>query len=111
MIRRPPRSTLSSSSAASDVYKRQEYYTATKFRPVKAIAKASETGAGTNIIAGLAMGFESTLFPVLVICAGILISYNIVGGGELGLYSIAIAASAMLSTTGIIVCLLYTSPS
>jgi len=80
-----------------------EYYTATKFRPVKAIAKASETGAGTNIIAGLAMGFESTLFPVLVICAGILISYNIVGGGELGLYSIAIAASAMLSTTGIIV--------
>lgn len=80
-----------------------EYYTATKFRPVKAIAKASETGAGTNVIAGLAMGFESTLFPVLVICAGILISYNIVGGGELGLYSIAIAASAMLSTTGIIV--------
>ncbi|MCK5661658.1 MAG: sodium/proton-translocating pyrophosphatase, partial [Methanosarcinales archaeon] len=83
-----------------------EYYTATKYRPVKAIAKASETGAGTNVISGLAMGFESTLFPVLVICAGILISYNIVGGSanpELGLYSIAIAASAMLSTTGIIV--------
>ena len=83
-----------------------EYYTATKFRPVKAIAKASETGAGTNVISGLAMGFESTLFPVLVICAGILVSYNIVGGAanpELGLYSIAIAASAMLSTTGIIV--------
>ena len=83
-----------------------EYYTATKFRPVKTIAKSSETGAGTNVISGLAMGFESTLFPVLVICAGILISYNIVGGSanpELGLYSIAIAASAMLSTTGIIV--------
>ena len=47
--------------------------------------------------------YKRQLFPVLVICAGILISYNIVGGGELGLYSIAIAASAMLSTTGIIV--------
>ena len=89
-----------------------EYYTATKYGPVQDIAEASKTGTGTNIIAGLAVGLQSTFFPVIVICAGILGTYWIgtqgvgaltdVGGG---LYSIGIAAMAMLSTTGIIVTL------
>jgi K(+)-stimulated pyrophosphate-energized sodium pump len=85
-----------------------EYYTSTSFRPVKTIAKASETGAGTNVISGLAIGFESTLLPVIIIIAGILGSYFIAGGATdpaLGVYGIAIAAAAMLSTTGMIVAL------
>ncbi|MFU8767699.1 MAG: sodium-translocating pyrophosphatase [Candidatus Methanoperedens sp.] len=82
-----------------------EYYTSDKFRPVKSIAKASETGAGTNIITGLSVGLESTGLPVVVISTGILAAYYVVGGGMLGLYSISIAAIAMLSTTGIIVAL------
>jgi len=85
-----------------------EYYTSTSFRPVKTIAEASETGAGTNVISGLAIGFESTALPVMVIIAGILASYFIVGGAAdpaLGVYGIAIAAAAMLSTTGMIVAL------
>ncbi len=75
-----------------------EYYTATKYRPVKETAKASETGAGTNIIIGLAMGMESTLLPVLVIAAAIMASFAFGG-----LYGIAIAAVSMLSTTGMII--------
>ena len=85
-----------------------EYYTSTSFRPVKEIAKSSETGAGTNVISGLAIGFESTALPTIVIIIGILASYFIVGGGTdpaLGIYGIAIAAAAMLSTTGMIVAL------
>ncbi|MDR1861412.1 MAG: sodium-translocating pyrophosphatase [Candidatus Ancillula sp.] len=85
-----------------------EYYTSTKYRPVKEIAKASETGAGTNVISGLSFGFESTILPVIIIIAGILISYSIGGGfatPSQGLYAIAIAAVAMLSTTGMIVAL------
>jgi K(+)-stimulated pyrophosphate-energized sodium pump len=85
-----------------------EYYTSTKFRPVKTIAAASETGAGTNVISGLAIGFESTAIPVVVIILGILASFFVVGGGAnpaIGLYGIAIAAAAMLSTTGMIVAL------
>jgi len=85
-----------------------EYYTSTKFRPVKTIAAASETGAGTNVISGLAIGFESTAIPVIVIILGILASFFVVGGGSnpaIGLYGIAIAAAAMLSTTGMIVAL------
>jgi len=80
-----------------------EYYTATTHAPVKDIANASVTGPGTNIITGLAVGLQSTALPVIVICAGILISYMIMGGGALGLYGIAIAAAAMLSVTGIII--------
>ncbi len=75
-----------------------EYYTAKEHEPVKSIAKASQTGAGTNIITGLAIGMQSTLLPVLVICAGILASYYFAG-----LYGIAIASVAMLSLTGIII--------
>ena len=85
-----------------------EYYTSTKFRPVKEIAAASETGAGTNVITGLAMGFESTILPVLMIVVGILVSYSLGNGWNdpmSGLYAIAIAAVSMLSTTGMIVAL------
>ena len=85
-----------------------EYYTSTSYRPVKTIAKSSETGAGTNIISGLAVGFESTALPVAIIVAGILAAYFVVGGAAdpaLGVYGIAIAAAAMLSTTGMIVAL------
>ncbi|TGC08744.1 sodium-translocating pyrophosphatase [Methanolobus halotolerans] len=85
-----------------------EYYTSTSYRPVKTIAAASETGAGTNVISGLAFGFESTALPVIIIVSGILSSYYVVGGAAnpaIGLYGIAIAAAAMLSTTGMIVAL------
>jgi len=80
-----------------------EYYTATEHGPVREIANASVTGPGTNVITGLAIGLQSTALPVLVICAGILISYTVMGGGILGLYGISIAAAAMLSVTGIII--------
>ena len=85
-----------------------EYYTAVTFRPVKVVARSSETGSGTNIISGLAIGLESTAVPVIVICAGILVSFIVVGGMDdaaIGVYGIALAAIAMLSTTGIIVAL------
>ncbi|MBW3582833.1 MAG: sodium-translocating pyrophosphatase [Euryarchaeota archaeon] len=82
-----------------------EYYTSTKYPPVQKIARASETGAATNIISGLAVGMFSTLIPVLIISTGILAAYNLMGGGTIGLYGVAIAAVAMLSTTGMIVAL------
>ncbi len=86
-----------------------EYYTGTKYRPVKEISAASETGAGTNVISGLSFGFESTILPVVIIVAGILGAFAL-GGGTIvnpqgGLYAIAIAAVSMLSTTGMIVAL------
>ncbi len=75
-----------------------EYYTATQYSPVKRIAKASETGAATNIIAGLAVGMQSTLGTVLVIAVAMFAAFNLAG-----LYGIAIAAVAMLRVTGMIV--------
>jgi K(+)-stimulated pyrophosphate-energized sodium pump len=75
-----------------------EYYTGTKFAPVKGLAKASESGHGTNIIAGLALSMRSTALPVLVIAAGVLAAFAFAG-----VYGVAIASMAMLSLTGIIV--------
>jgi K(+)-stimulated pyrophosphate-energized sodium pump len=86
-----------------------EYYTGSNYRPVQEIAKASQTGAGTNVISGLSFGFESTIIPVIIIICGIIAAFKL-GGGTfdnpmIGLYAIAIAAVAMLSTTGMIVAL------
>ena len=83
-----------------------EYYTSTSHHPVRDVAEASRTGAGTNIIVGLALGFQSTALPVLVICAGIFTSFLVMGGASnhtLGLYGIAVSAASMLSVTGIII--------
>ena len=80
-----------------------DYYTSAQYKPVKRIAEASTTGHATNIIAGLAVGMQSTAIPVAVIAAGITIAASLGGGGGQSLYYIAIAAMAMLSMTGIIV--------
>jgi K(+)-stimulated pyrophosphate-energized sodium pump len=77
-----------------------EYYTGTNYRPVRSIAKASETGHGTNVIQGLAISLESTALPTLVICAGIVIAFQIAG-----IVGIAFAATAMLALAGMVVAL------
>jgi K(+)-stimulated pyrophosphate-energized sodium pump len=84
-----------------------EYYTAKDYRPVQIIAKASLTGHGTNVIAGLAMSMEATALPALTIVASILGAYYLGGGFSgnpgVGLFAIALSAVSMLSMTGIVV--------
>ncbi len=77
-----------------------EYYTGTGYRPVTSIAKASQTGHGTNVIQGLAVSLEATALPALVIIFGILITYQLAG-----LFGIAIAVTTMLSLAGMVVAL------
>jgi K(+)-stimulated pyrophosphate-energized sodium pump len=77
-----------------------EYYTGTNYRPVRSIAKASETGHGTNVIQGLAISLESTALPTVVICAGIIIAYQLAG-----VIGIAFGATAMLALAGMVVAL------
>ena len=77
-----------------------EYYTGTNYRPVRSIAKASETGHGTNVIQGLAVSLESTALPTLVICVGIVVAFQ-----TAGIVGIAFAATAMLALAGMVVAL------
>ncbi len=77
-----------------------EYYTGTNYRPVKTVAKSSTTGHGTNVIQGLAISMEATAVPALIIVAGILYTNSLAG-----LYGIAIAVTAMLALTGMVVAL------
>ncbi len=77
-----------------------EYYTGTEYRPVRSIAKASETGHGTNVIQGLAVSLEATALPTLVIVVGIIVTYQLAG-----LMGIAFAATSMLALAGMVVAL------
>ena len=77
-----------------------EYYTGTEYRPVRSIAKSSETGHGTNVIQGLAISLESTALPTIVIVVGIIVTYQLAG-----LMGIAFAATSMLALAGMVVAL------
>jgi K(+)-stimulated pyrophosphate-energized sodium pump len=82
-----------------------DYFTSTRFAPVKSTARASQTGHATNIIQGLAQGYQSTAAPAIVIALGILGAWKLTGGGSQGIYGIGVAVMAQLSLTGLIVAL------
>ena len=82
-----------------------DFFTSTRFRPVRTIARASQTGHATNIIQGLAQGLQSTAPPAIVIALGILGAWKLTGGHSQGIYGIGIAVMAQLSLTGLIVAL------
>jgi K(+)-stimulated pyrophosphate-energized sodium pump len=82
-----------------------DYFTSTRFAPVKSTARASQTGHATNIIQGLAQGFQATAPPAIVVAMGILGAWKLGGGGSQGIYGIAVAVMAMLSLAGFIVAL------
>ena len=82
-----------------------DYFTSTRFGPVKSTARASQTGHATNIIQGLAEGLKSTAPPAIVIALGILGAWKLAGGGANGIYGIGVAVMAQLSLTGLIVAL------
>ncbi len=82
-----------------------DYFTSTRFSPVKSTARASQTGHATNIIQGLAKGLQSTAPPAIVIALGILGAWKLAGGSGQGIYGIGVAVMAQLSLTGLIVAL------
>ena len=82
-----------------------DYYTSTRFSPVRKISRASQTGHATNIIQGLAQGSQATAAPAIVIAMGILGSWKLAGGGTQGIYGIGVAVMAQLSLMGVIVAL------
>ncbi len=91
-------STLVGLLVAAGMFVITEYYTSKKFSPVRSIAKASETGHGTNIIRGLGLGMQSTALPVLLIAFGTIVSFWLAGT-----YGVALAVVSMLSLSGIVV--------
>ena len=82
-----------------------DYYTSTRFGPVRKTAAASQTGHATNIISGLAQGFQATALPAIVLVLGILAAWKLGGGGTVGIYGIGVAVMGQLSLTGLIVAL------
>jgi K(+)-stimulated pyrophosphate-energized sodium pump len=82
-----------------------DYYTSTRFSPVKKTSKASLTGHATNIIQGFASGLQATALPAIVLVLGILVSWKLAGGGTTGIYGIGVAVMGQLSLTGLIVAL------
>jgi K(+)-stimulated pyrophosphate-energized sodium pump len=82
-----------------------DYFTSTRFAPVRSTARASQTGHATNIIQGLAQGYQSTAPPAIVLALGILGAWKLAGGGSQGIYGIGVAVMAQLSLTGLIVAL------
>ncbi|MSW84164.1 MAG: sodium-translocating pyrophosphatase [Actinobacteria bacterium] len=82
-----------------------DYYTSTRFGPVRKTAEASQTGHATNIISGLAQGLQATALPAIVLVLGILVSWKLAGGGSQGIYGIGVAVMGQLSLTGLIVAL------
>jgi K(+)-stimulated pyrophosphate-energized sodium pump len=82
-----------------------DYYTSTRFSPVKKTARASQTGHATNVISGLAQGYQATALPAIVIALGIFGAWKLAGGGSRGIYGIGVAVMAQLSLCGLIVAL------